>query len=86
METKLDIPTLEYVKQLFDLHSDHSSKCNGYRSLCDVIEKETQKQMKHVEYSELDELNNIIPCPVPKVCDCPRRYTSCSIMCDGKCK
>lgn len=34
---KLDLETLRRVKFTFDLHSDMSSRCNGYRSLCDMI-------------------------------------------------
>lgn len=37
MKTELEI--LKEVKFMFDLHSDHSSMCNGYRSLCDKIEE-----------------------------------------------
>lgn len=36
---KPDLETLRRVKFIFDIHSDHSSRCNGYRSLCDLIEK-----------------------------------------------
>jgi len=41
------LKTLKDVKFGFELHSDHSTQCNGYRSLCkqikdleDLIEKE----------------------------------------------
>jgi hypothetical protein len=42
--SKLDLETLKWVKQCFDFHSDHSTQCNGYRTLCDQIkELETPK-------------------------------------------
>lgn len=34
----IDLETLKYVKFMFDIHSDFSQQCNGYRSLCDLIE------------------------------------------------
>lgn len=40
---KLDLETLKRVKFMFDIHSDHSTKCNGYRSLCTLIEHEEKK-------------------------------------------
>ena len=42
---KLDLETLKHVKIIFDLHSDHSSHCNGYRSLLDLI-YQAEKQIK----------------------------------------
>lgn len=54
---KLDLETLKYVKLAFDIHSDHSTMCNGYRSLCKMIE-ETE-----------DELNeNFIQTPGITIC------------------
>jgi hypothetical protein len=38
---KLDLPTLKHVKFMFELHSDHSTGCHGYKSLCRLIEQET---------------------------------------------
>jgi len=37
---RLDLKTLEQVKLTFDIHSDHSSNCNGYRSLLELIKTE----------------------------------------------
>lgn len=37
---KLDLETLKHVKFSFDIFSDHSSRCLGYKSLCNMIEKE----------------------------------------------
>ena len=34
-----DLKTLEHIKLIFDIHSDMSSSTNGYRSLCDLIDK-----------------------------------------------
>lgn len=42
-DIKLDLETLKYIKFTFDLHSDHSTMCNGYRSLCDKIKTEELK-------------------------------------------
>jgi hypothetical protein len=44
---KLDLETLKQVKFTFELHSDHSTNCNGYRRLCEMIieaEKEALQQ------------------------------------------
>lgn len=35
----LDLETLKHIKFLFDIHSDNSTMCNGYRSLCRMIEE-----------------------------------------------
>lgn len=34
-----DLRTLKLVKEMFSLHSDGSTMCNGYRSLCSVIDE-----------------------------------------------
>lgn len=34
----MHLKTLEQIKYLFDLQSDNSSQCNGYRLLCKEIE------------------------------------------------
>ena len=39
----LDLETLKHVKFSFELHSDHSTMCNGYRSLCRMIEEKEGK-------------------------------------------
>lgn len=36
---KLDLETLKQVKIVFDIHSDHSARCNGYQSLLKMIEQ-----------------------------------------------
>ena len=44
---KLDLETLKQVKFTFELHSDHSTNCNGYRRLCEMIieaEREASQQ------------------------------------------
>lgn len=41
---KLDLETLKHVKFMFDIHSDHSTMCNGYNSLCRIIEEEEKKE------------------------------------------
>lgn len=38
-----DLRTLKLVKEMFMLHSDYSTNCNGYRSLCSII-NEMDKQ------------------------------------------
>ncbi len=40
---KLDLDTLKYIKFLFDLQSDQSIHCNGYRTLKEVIEEQEEK-------------------------------------------
>jgi len=35
---KTNLKTLKYVKAHFDMQSDHSTKTNGYRILCEMIE------------------------------------------------
>lgn len=37
-DSELDLETLKHIKFMFELHSDHSAFCNGYRSLCRIIE------------------------------------------------
>ena len=39
----LDLETLEYVKIAFDIHSDLSTKTNGYKWICKAID-ECKKQ------------------------------------------
>lgn len=36
---RLDLDTYKQVKFTFDIQSDHSTMCNGYRSLCKTIEE-----------------------------------------------
>jgi len=42
---ELDLYTLKYVKFVFDIHSDFSQQCNGYHSLCKLIEVEEINQI-----------------------------------------
>ncbi|MES2285816.1 MAG: hypothetical protein V4547_09030 [Bacteroidota bacterium] len=35
----LDLKTLRAIKLAFDMHSDHSTRCNGYVSLCKLLEQ-----------------------------------------------
>lgn len=50
MEEKLDLKTLKSIKFSFDICSDHSTLCLGYRNLCRKIEEleklETLKKQK----------------------------------------
>jgi hypothetical protein len=57
---KLDLETLKQVKLTFDIHSDHSTMCNGYRSLCRMIE-EAEKEVNE---------NFVQPVVIGSVCDC----------------
>lgn len=41
---KLDLETLKYVKEVFDLHSDNSCLTNGYKSLLELIKEAESKQ------------------------------------------
>lgn len=36
---RCELEVLKEIKFMFELHSDMSSSCNGYRSLCEKIEK-----------------------------------------------
>lgn len=38
MEQKLDLETLKWIKFTFDICSDHSTMCLGYKNLCKRIE------------------------------------------------
>jgi hypothetical protein len=40
---ELRLKAFQEIKFMFDLHSDGSSFCNGYRSLCDKIKELTNK-------------------------------------------
>jgi len=49
-ELKLDLATLKHVKRVFGIHSDMSSKCHGYYSLCRIIDAEEARQKKLAEH------------------------------------
>jgi hypothetical protein len=53
---KLDLDTLKQVKFTFDIHSDHSTMCNGYYSLCRMIE-EAEIEQNHKHNPKADETN-----------------------------
>ena len=53
---KLDLDTLKQVKFTFDIHSDHSTMCNGYYSLCRMIE-ESEIEQNHKHNPKADETN-----------------------------
>lgn len=57
----LDLETLKHVKFSFELHSDHSTMCNGYRSLCRMIEEAEGKVNE----------NFAQPAVISSVCDHP---------------
>ncbi len=56
----LDLETLKHVKFSFDIHSDHSTMCNGYRSLCRMIE----------EIEAEDKINENQSTPISSICTC----------------
>lgn len=62
----LDLETLKWVKSIFDIQSDMSSRCNGYRSLLQMIsEREVQENRDKKLETLLDD---------PNVCkECGRR-------------
>ena len=64
---KLDLETLKQVKFTFDIHSDHSIMCNGYRSLCRMIE-EAEKEVNE---------NFVQPDVIKSVCDKCRFKNEC---------
>ena len=37
IEQPLNLKTLQSIKQMFDLYSDSSTSCLGYRRLCEMI-------------------------------------------------
>lgn len=41
---ELDLETLNQVKFTFGLQSDHSTNCNGYRLLCEMIKVEEERK------------------------------------------
>lgn len=41
--TDLHLETLKHVKFTFSIHSDYSTSCHGYKSLCRMIEEEEKK-------------------------------------------
>jgi hypothetical protein len=49
---KLDLKTLEHVKQRFDFLSDMSTKCQGYSMLCRLIEETKKENEKPKTYEE----------------------------------
>jgi len=46
---KPDLRTLKLIKQMFDLHSDGSTMCNGYRSLCSIIDEMDKQPVIEIE-------------------------------------
>ena len=49
MEQKLDLETLKWIKFTFDICSDHSTMCLGYKNLCKRIEELEFKEIKQKE-------------------------------------
>jgi len=47
---ELDLNTLEYIKTICDLYSDHSSQTLGYRRLCEIIEEVKKKNLSYVQF------------------------------------
>lgn len=37
------LETLKEIKLIFDIHSDFSTRCGGYRNLCRILEEEMRK-------------------------------------------
>jgi hypothetical protein len=42
----MELETLKQVKFIFELQSDHSTNCNGYRLLCEMIKVEEKHKKK----------------------------------------
>lgn len=38
-ESGYDLKTVEYIKGIFELHSDSSTHCNGYRAILSLLEE-----------------------------------------------
>lgn len=43
---ELDLKTLKFIKDTFDIFSDHSSHCLGYKALCRIILEIESKEIK----------------------------------------
>lgn len=71
---KLDLETLKHIKFIFELQSDHSTLCNGYKSLCLIIEeigvefgdewslpytKEEWMEMKQIKIEHVNFMNEL---------------------------
>lgn len=79
---KLDLETLKQVKTMFGYHSDYSTNCNGYHSLCKMIEEAenivNKNNIQHISIGQTQP---------NKMCDCSRKYNyTASVVCDAKCK
>jgi hypothetical protein len=57
---KTELQILKEVKFMFDIHSDHSTQCNGYRSLCKTIEEMELKQAKVCIYCNGTGITNLM--------------------------
>ena len=58
-KSKLDLETLKHVKFMFDIHSDFSTQCNGYKSICRMI-KTKEDEMEMEEYfAELEKKGHV---------------------------
>lgn len=56
----MDLETLKHVKLLFDVQSDYSTKCNGYTSLCELIEKLENNKFKEGQELKFNVYGNIL--------------------------
>ena len=67
----LDLETLEYVKIAFDIHSDLSTKTNGYKWICRAIDdlkkqklsEQTTKEETSKENLNIPSVSNSVICP-----------------------
>jgi hypothetical protein len=50
---ELDLETLKQVKFTFKLQSDHSTNCNGYRLLCEMIKVEEERKAQEEKAKKL---------------------------------
>lgn len=50
---KLDLDTLKAIKFAFDIHSDHSTQSNGYRALCNLIDREEENKARGDNFARI---------------------------------
>jgi len=55
-----NLETLKFVKQIFSIHSDMSTKCNGYNSLCQMIDQLEGNLISDISEDDQDKVDHYI--------------------------
>ena len=64
---KLDMKTLEFVKSVFDIQSDMSTKTYGYKRLCELIkERKPELHISPLIEEIMNEIKNEVPVKLDK--------------------